>query len=173
MSVLNENPVTHDNLLPNRFRFDLLRAPNVDFWCQQVILPGFSVSPAAQSTPFVTIPKSGDHIDYDDLGMSIIVDNQLSNYLELYTWLKSLGFPDNFDEYASLLKDPSFLQKGITSEISVFILDGSQKPTFRWTFHDAFPYSLGSMTLEATNDGLDRVTCNCAFKYRSFDIYRI
>lgn len=173
MTVLTANPVTHDNLLPNRFRFQLQRSPNVDFWCQQVSIPGFSIQPTGQPNPFVEIPKSGDHIDYEELGIQMIVDSELSNYLEIYTWLKSLGFPDNFEQYASLLRDPKVLDSGLTSEVVVFILNGAQQPTFRFVFHDSFPVSIGGMTMSSTDGGLNRVTCNCAFKYTSFDVYKI
>lgn len=173
MTVLSANPGTHDNLLPNRFRFQLQRSPNVDFWCQQVSLPGFSISPTAQPNPFVEIPKSGDHIKFDELGIQMIVDAELSNYLEIYVWLKSLGFPDDFTEYASLLQDPKILNSGITSEITVFLLNGAQQPRFRFVYHDAFPVSLGEMVMSSTDADLRRVTCNCAFVYTSFDVYRI
>jgi hypothetical protein len=53
MSALDSNPVTTNNLLPNRFRFMLKRAPQTEFWVQEVELPGFSINPTKLPTPFV------------------------------------------------------------------------------------------------------------------------
>jgi len=170
MSALDKNPVTTNNLLPNRFIFMLKRSPNVNFWVQEVELPGFSINPTKQPNPFVDLPISGDHIDYDTLGITMLVDEQLSNYLEIYNWMKGLGFPDNFDEYAVLQDSVPILDKGVKSEIIVFLLNGQQQPRFQFVFHDAFPFALGGWCLSATDETLGRVVCHAAFKYSTFDV---
>lgn len=170
MTALSRNPATTNNLLPNRFRFILDRAPNLEMWCQTVALPGFSIDPTKMPTPFVDLPISGDHISYETLGITMLVDEELSNYMELYTWMRGLGFPDSYDEYAALSSQPKILDAGVKSEVSVFLLDGQQRPKFRWTFHDAFPISLGGWDLTSTDPGLGRVVCHAAFKYSTFDV---
>jgi hypothetical protein len=171
--VLLRNPVSTNNQLPNRFRLQMKRAPNVEYWCQQVVIPGFSLPSVRTSTPFVDIPKPGDHIEFEDLGVSFLVDDQLGNYLEMFDWGKSLGFPDNFAQYAELLRAPVILDAGVTSEISVFILNGSQQPTFRFTFRNAFPFALGSLTLDSTDPGLTRLVCHVGFKFIDFHVEKI
>ena len=178
MTALDANPATHDNLLPNRFRLQLKRAPNLDFWLQETAIPGFEISPTGQPNPFVEIPKSGDHIEYEPLGVTFIVDNQLANYLEIFNWLTSLGFPDSFDEYASLVNTqrPPVLDAvdaGITSEINLFVLNGSQQPKFRFHFSDAFPFAIGKLMMTSTDADLNRVVCYAAFKFTSFHVYPV
>jgi hypothetical protein len=168
--VLLKNPSTIDQLLPNRFRLMLKRAPNVEFWVQQIVIPGFSIPSANQPNPFVDIPKSGEHIDYEDLGLSMLVDANLANYLEVYTWLRALGKPQSFDQYAALLEAPKIMDAGITSDVVVFLLNGAQQAKFKFTFHDAFPFALGSLTLDSTDPELQRVTCHVGFKYTYFDL---
>ncbi len=167
------NPSTLDNLLPNRYRFVLKRAPNVNFWVQSVVIPGFSISPVGYPNPFVNIPQSGDHIEYESLGISMLVDNQMANYFEIYCWLKSLGFPNRFEEYADLLGHPAVMDDGLKSEISLFILNGQQQPRLQFIFHDAFPVAIGRLEFSSTNQALDRTTCNVEFKYTSYSIKRI
>ncbi len=173
MSALSTNLETNDNLLPNRFRFQLKRAPNVEFWIQNVIVPGFSIGATKQPTPFVDIPLSGDHIAYESLGISMLVDAELSNYLEIYTWLRQLGFPNGFDQYKELLTQPTILDEGVTSEIILTILNGQQQPRFQFVFHGAFPIAIGSLTFDSTDGGLSRVVCNAEFKYRDFELTRL
>jgi hypothetical protein len=84
--------------------------------------------------------------------------------------MKGLGFPDDFSEYAALEKQPKILDKGVKSEIVVFLLNGQQQPRFTFTFHDAFPIALGGWRLSATDETLGRVVVHAAFKYSSFDV---
>lgn len=173
MSALQQNPSTINALLPNRFKFILKRAPNVQFWIQKILIPGFSINSTRQPTPFVEIPLSGEHISYDPLGISFQVDADLANYFEIYNWMKGLGKPDNFEQYKALVDEPPVLDSGVYSDIVLFIMDGQQTPKFEVVFHDAFPTSLGDMEFDATSETLDRVIVHAEFKYTSFDINRI
>lgn len=168
--VLNRNPASADNLLPNRFRLMLKRAPNVEFWVQEVEIPGFSINSVPTGTPFVEIPKSGEHINYEDLGVSFLVDSELANYREVYAWLRRLGKPKDFGEYAKLLEAPMVLDEGVTSEVTVFVLNGQQQPTWKFTFHSAFPFALGGLRFASTDPELTRVVCHVGFKYTYFDL---
>lgn len=170
MTALDANPVTNDLQLPNRFRFELKRSPNANFWVHRVAIPGFSIDSPHQANPFVNIPKSGEHIDYEQLGVSFFLDAKLASYLEIYTWLRSLGKPQSFDEYAALLVPPPILDEGVTSEISVYLLNGQNQPTFQFVFHDAFPTAIGGWEMVADDEGLQRIAVNTAFKYSYFDI---
>lgn len=170
MTALDRNPATNNQLLPNRFRFFLKRAPNLEFWIQTVAIPGFSIESAEQPTPFVKIPWSGDLIDYQPLGVSMMVDSELANYFEIYNWMRGLGKPDNFTEYAQLLEAPKILDEGVKSEIVVTLLNGQQIPKYAFTFHGAFPTALSGFELDVTAEGLDRVICHAQFAYTSFTL---
>ena len=170
VTALSQNPVTNNNLLPNRFRFLIKRAPNVEYWIQEVAVPGFSLDPTTQPNPFVEIPMAGDHIAYEPLGISFLVDANLSNYSEMYRWTTGLGFPDSFAEYAELLKAPTILDKGVRSDLVLTVLNGQQVPKFSFTFRDAFPVAMSGMTLNSTSADLDRVSCHVEFKYTSFHL---
>lgn len=173
MTALSANPTTQDLLLPNRFRLDLKRAPNVNYWIQKVSIPGFSISSPDQPNPFVKIPKSGEHIEYEQLGITFLIQNDFANYLELYAWLRSLGKPESFEEYAKLLIPPPILDEGVTSEVSVFILNGQQQAKYQFIFHDAFPNAISGFEMTSGDSGLERVECHVAFEYSYFDILPI
>ena len=171
--VLLRNPATTNNLLPNRFRLAIKRAPNVEFWVQEIEIPGFSIESVGVGTPFVEIPESGEHIAYEDLGISFLVDSELANYFEVYQWLRSLGKPERFGEYARLVKAPIVLDEGVKSDFVVFVLNGMQQPTKKFTFHDAFPYAIGGLRFNSTDPDLSRIVCHTAFKYTYFDLESI
>ena len=48
---------------------------------------------ATQVTPLRDIPKPGTKLNYEDLTMTFIVDEDLANYQEIHGWLVGLGFP--------------------------------------------------------------------------------
>lgn len=168
--AFSRNPATNSQLLPNRYRFLLLRAPNVEYTCDEIAIPGFSVNAANQPNPFVDIPLSGDHVAYEPLGIKFIVDSKFANYAEIARWLKDLGFPKSYDEYARLSKEPKALDRGIKSGIVVTVLDGQNVPKFKFTFVDAFPTALSGFTFTSTDDDLPRVYCHAEFRYTYFDV---
>jgi hypothetical protein len=170
MTALSRNPATTNNLLPNRFRFMLKRAPQVEFWVQEIELPGFSMESPEQPNPLVTIPHPGDHIAYETLGITMLLDEELANYREIHDWMRGLGTPYQLEEYAVLQDADPMADAGVRSEITVFLLNGQQQPKWKFTYHGAFPIALGGFRVSSTDQSLGRVVCHAAFKYSHFDL---
>ena len=51
----------------------------VEYFCTKVELPGISLNESTQETRFKEIPIPGDKLDYEDLTMSFMVDENLEN----------------------------------------------------------------------------------------------
>ena len=43
-------------------------------------------------TPFKEIPVQGDHLTFDNLEITFLVDEKLENYRELHQWLVGIDF---------------------------------------------------------------------------------
>ena len=66
-----------NNFLSNvEFRFILERLPNVEFYVQQINIPGVNSGYAERMTPFKSIYTPGDTLVYEDLAMTIIADEK-------------------------------------------------------------------------------------------------
>jgi hypothetical protein len=173
MTALDHVPTDRNFLNPVNFTFQIKRAPAINFFVQSVNVPGFAIPNSGQATPFVKIPKPGDHISYQDLEISFKVDEALQNYFEIYNWMKALGFPDNTAQYKNLAVQDKSQGLGIYSDIQLLVLSSNRNPIFVVNFLNCFPYSLGSLQFDTRPVDIDYVACTAAFKYQTFNVEAI
>ena len=142
MSALDNTPENKNFLSPLNFRFQIKKAPHVNFFIQKVNIPAINIPDVVTPNPFVRIPFSGEHITYQDLNITFKVDEDLQNYLEIHNWIKALGKPQNFDQYKAIEEKKSWTGDGIFSDISLLVLSNIKHPIYDITYADAFPVSL-------------------------------
>ena len=94
MSAIKNLPDNYNLLSPVGFRFQIKKLPTVTYFCQSVNIPGISLGEALRATPFVDFSVPGDKVSYDDLSISFLIDEDLSNFLEVFGWMKKLGSPN-------------------------------------------------------------------------------
>jgi hypothetical protein len=160
-------------LNPNEFRFFLHRAPYLTFFAQTVALPTIDMGDAVPtSTPFTDVHTPGDHIEFEDLSVTFLVDEDLKGYLEMYHWIRGLGFPTTFDEYKEAVANERVTNRWqeTTSDISVFTFSGSRNANIEWHFVNAFPVMVSAPTVSTTNPDQPVVTAKVRFKYTYFDV---
>ena len=171
MSALNKTPLNPNFLSRAGFKLVLERAPDLNFFVQNVNIPGLSITPTVHPNPFVHIPISGEHIDYDPLSITFKVDENMINWLSMHYWLRGLGFPDSFKEYLKLYQMNHDLGKGIRSDIKLFILTSHRNPKLEVTFRDAFPIHLSGLEFDSTLSDVDYFESTVSFKYTSYDFF--
>jgi len=172
MAVLDHQPTNRNYLSKINFRFAIKKLPHVNFFCQSAQIPGFSIASADEGTPFVKIPFSGEHIEYQPLTISFLVDEDMKNYMEIYNWMRGLAFPDSYDQYKVLFEKPKYTGEGIKSEMSVFVLTAAKNPQYNVVFSDAFPVALSGIDFSSASTDVDYAVCTATFKYTSFEIIR-
>lgn len=173
MSATDNTPVNKNFLSPLNFKFQLKRAPHINFFIQKVNFPGLTIMPTQQPNPFVKIPISGDHIAYDELKILFRVDEDLQNYLELHSWIRGLGFPEKYAEYRELAGQEKHTGGGLESDISLIILNSTKLPNYELTFRDAFPVSLSELVFNSTDSDVEYIEASAVFKYTLFDLKKI
>lgn len=169
MTTVSDTPTNVNFLSPINFRFNLMRAPTVNFFIQKVNIPGLALPTVDISNPLINIPYSGDHLNYDELEISFRVDEDLLNYLELHNWLKALGRRDPSD-YKALQTNASYMGTSIRSDISLSVLRSTRQSNFEIIFKDAFPISLSSILFDSTSEDVNFVEATCVFRYIYFNI---
>jgi hypothetical protein len=122
------------------------------------------------------IPTPGDKIDFGDLSIRFMVDEDLVNYMELQRWIRGLGFPDSLKDFADLEKEavikPRFANRGdnIYSDGTLQILSSNLVAKFNVNFKDLFPVSLSTITFDATDTDIEYFTAEATFKYTIYDL---
>ena len=170
-------PLTNRNFLsPVGFKFSLKRAPAVAFFCNQANIPSMDLGIAEQPSYLKNIDVPGDKIQFGDLTLRFLVDEDLVNYMELQRWIRGLGFPDSMKDFKDLEKEavikPSFANKGdnIYSDGTLQILSSNLVAKFNVNFKDLFPVSLSTITFDATDTDIEYFTAEATFKYTIYDL---
>ena len=170
-------PLENRNFLsPVGFKFSLKRAPGVAFFCNQANIPSMDLGIAEQPTYLRNIPTPGDKIQFGDLTLRFLVDEDLVNYMELQRWIRGLGYPENMDEFRKLEGEAvlpgNFGQAGdnIYSDGTLQILSSNLVPSFQVVFNDLFPYTLSTVTFDATDTDIEYFTADVSFKYTIYNL---
>ena len=77
-------PIDNRNFLsPTGFKFTLERAKKVSYFCNQANIPSLDLGVATRPTYLKDIPTPGDKMEFGDLNIRFLVDEDLGNYMEL------------------------------------------------------------------------------------------
>ena len=170
-------PIENRNFLsPVGFKFSLKRAPGVAFFCNQANIPSMDLGIAEQPTYLRNIPTPGDKIQFGDLSLRFLVDEDLVNYMELQRWIRGLGYPESMEEFRKLEGEAvlpgNFGQAGdnIYSDGTLQILSSNLVPSFQVVFNDMFPYNLSTVTFDATDTDIEYFTADVSFKYTIYNL---
>ena len=170
-------PIENRNFLsPVGFKFSLKRAPGVAFFCNQANIPSMDLGIAEQPTYLRNIPTPGDKIQFGDLNLRFLVDEDLVNYMELQRWIRGLGYPESMEEFRKLEGEAvlpgNFGQAGdnIYSDGTLQILSSNLVPSFQVVFNDMFPYNLSTVTFDATDTDIEYFTADVSFKYTIYNL---
>ena len=131
---------------------------------------------ANQATPLKDIDTPGDKILFDDFTLRFLVDENLENYLEIYNWIRGLGYPESLQEIIDFQrtgkvdKNPYGKEMDIYSDGTLIIQTSNFVPNFQIKFRDLWPYSLTTLNFDATNNDVQYFTADVTFKYTIFDI---
>ena len=101
MSIQIEN---RNFLSPTGFKFSLRRSPKVAFFCNQANIPDINLGLAVQTSWLKDIEIPGDKIQFGDLNLRFLVDENLENYMEIQRWIRGLGYPESMQEFRNLEK---------------------------------------------------------------------
>jgi len=170
-------PLSNRNFLsPVGFKFSLKRAPGVAFFCNQANIPSLDLGIAEQPTWLKNIDVPGDKIQFGDLTLRFLVDEDLVNYMELQKWIRGLGYPEDMDEFRKIegeaVMPGNFGNSGdqIYSDGTLQILSSNLVPAFQVVFTDLFPYTLSTVMFDATDTDIEYFTADVSFKYTIYNL---
>jgi len=156
-------------LSPTGFKFTITRTPKVAFFCNQANIPDLNLGVAIQPSYTNMLPTPGDMIEFGDLNLRFLVDEDLENYMEIQNWIRGLGFPEKISQFAELEQN-GLVRQNVYSDGTLQVLTSSQLPNFQISFKDLFPYTLSTMTFDATNTDIQYFTADVGFKYSIYNI---
>lgn len=172
MSAIDNTPTNKNFLSPLNFKFIMKRAPHVNFFIQKITIPSINLPTAMTSNPFLAIPYSGDHLEFDELVISFKVDEDLKNYMEIQNWLRGTG-KQSYEQYKELATNSRLTGESLKSEISLTVLTSAKRPNYEIVFEDAFPISISGLTFDSSNEDVSYLEAEATFKYTKYEISKV
>lgn len=170
MSVIDNQPTNQSFLSPLGFKLQIKKTPHLNYFVQSVSVPSVSLGTADIETPFTKIPFPGTKLTFGNLSVTFKVDEDMINYMEIYSWLRDVGFPDNFAQYSNIAGQAVTSGDGVYSDITLIVLSSAMNPTHEITFFDCFPVDLSALEFDSTLPDVNYLTATATFANRRFDI---
>ena len=170
MSRINSIPANINYLGDLSFLFFIEKLPNVNFFLQSASIPSVFSQYILSPNPFVDLPVHGDHMTFDPLEVTFIVDEDMRNYFEIYKWIRGYAFPTDFKEHKDLAEaGENAVGKGIISDATLLIGNNMKNMNIEVTYVDAFPFSLSGLRFNTTDNDMKYLTATVQFKYTYYD----
>jgi len=166
MATLTSNK---NYLQPTGFKVVINREdyPNLEYFAQAVTHPGASVPPTELPVRRVaSIPLAGDKINYGELSVSMILDEDLVAYKEMQSWLERTVNAGQVSSRQALQSN----QLPTYSDITVSILTSHNNENVKIRYNDCIPTNIGSIELSATTNDVSYLTFEATFRFSTFVI---
>ena len=194
MTTTNANsrqPTKLDYASPTQFRFSIIKLPKVEYFATAANIPGIQLGQANQPTPLKDVPIPGDKLEYDNLNITFLVDENLENYREIHGWLTGLGFPKDNEQFRNLQnagsdrfpttknvglnKELGSIKKavqddgGLYSDATLFVLSSKNNSNLEIRFRDIYPVSLSGLDYNQQETDIQYLTANVTFAYKIYE----
>ena len=191
LNALSRQPTKFDYASPTQFKFQLTKLPKVEYFTTACNIPGISLSTALQPTPLKDIPLPGDTVEFNDLEITFLVDENLENYREIHGWMYGIGFPKDRKQYGALVsankdrfpttgKDSQTHDAGkvkygampigpIFSDATLNVLTSKNTANIEVRFSDVFPTALSGLNFDQQADDVNYLSATVTFKYKIYE----
>lgn len=159
--ITGRYPERINPLLPTYYRFLIARLPATTYFCQSASLPTVTMSEVQMPTPFVPL-KAPSKLDFDELSITFIVDEEMKNWLEIFNWMRSVT---NVEDYAEVRPPNTH-----TSTANLVILNSNKNPKINVTFEGLYPRTLSSIDFSSTVVDPEPFQATATFSYRNYNI---
>ena len=165
------NLTTNFNYLqPTSFKLVIDREnyPNLEFFCQSFQHPGMTMS--SVEVPFKrigSVPLPGDKLVFSEVILTILVDEDMKSYTELYSWMEDLIEKNYTSAIASKRSDTLSPSQ---ADITVGILNNKNVLTKSLIYRDAVPTLLGDLNFESIAGGESFLSFPASFRFSYFEI---
>jgi len=165
-------------LQPSGFQMIISRAPKIAYFGNAVNIPDLLLGTTIQPTQALkNLPVPGEIIEFGDLTLRFLVDENMENYIEVQNWIRGIGFPESLeqiydfqDETEGVARPDLQSTMNIYSDGTLIVYDSLSNPNFKVHFENMFPYSLTTLQFDATLADTEYFTAEVSFKY---DVYNI
>lgn len=157
---------------PVGFEFSIARFPKVAFFANTASLPQISLGGAEQANYLKQLMHPGDRVEYGELPISFLVDEDMVNYSLIHNWMTGLGFPQSMQQFVDVTTDRDGIQdlKLQYSDATLKILNSNYNTIAQLKFWDIYPTSLSSLEFSASETDINYFVANVTFNFMYMQI---
>ena len=179
---MSREPANKNWLKPNSFRFTVLNLPAVEYFCQKANIPRIGFGAAKQTTPFVDISHIGEKIEFSELNIEFLIDEDMANYMEVLNWMYGIGFPKSHQQYTRYIQRQEHnpfaasatpRAEAAYSDAIMYIMNNNNMPILEVRYYDIFPTNLESVDFDLRVPTAHSMTAMATFDYKFMDIVPI
>ena len=147
------SPISFDGLQEHKYKVLFSKIPNTIFFLQSFSFPDVSVGQVVQQTQYLDIDGPGEKIVFKPFTMTFLLDAQMNNYFELFSWMKRMTVQgENIDEMGDCF----------------LIVNDALKIKFV----DCWPSDLGGIRFISNTNEPNYVVCDVTMHYDWFEVSR-
>jgi len=173
MATAFANQLTNRNFLsPAAFQFTITKTPKVSFFCTSASIPQILFSTNTQPSYLKDIDVPGEKLDYEDLIIRFLVDEDLKNYMAIHNWMTGIGYPESLQDFKTETTKPDTSRDMNLqfSDGSLSILNSNFRTNAIVKFKDLFPVALTSLEFDTSVTDIQYFTAQATFKYLVYNI---
>lgn len=154
-------------LQPTAFKLSIDRKnyPNLEFFAQTVSHPSVTLTPSDLPFRRANTYLAGDKLTFDEFSATIILDEDMKSYIEMYQWMERLVEQNN--RPATVIQDNLV---PTTADITLSVLTSHNNGNKKIKYVDCIPTSIGNINFEATVSDVQYLTFAISFRTNYFTI---
>jgi hypothetical protein len=157
-------PVNTNFLTNNKFQLKISRCPTVTYFCQRANIPAVSFGTSIQSNPTgIAIRRPGTAYTYEDLQVGFIVNEDMTNWIEIYEWMRELGV--SYGTKNEVVNEQQKVATGV-----LLVTDSKYKPIIRVTYHELYPTFISGIDFDSALTDTDAIIATTTFSYTYYEI---
>ena len=168
MTTYTSIPTNKSFLSNNKYEFVIDRLPHVKFFLQSITLPDISLNTTSITNPYVLINLPNNTLNFSELNLTYIMDEEMRSWKEIYDWITNLGNPESLAKIGTLTKEAG-RSNSITSDASLLVKSNANNPLIKFTFRDIFPSTLTGVTFSSV-DSQEFLTGTIIFLYTHYTV---
>jgi hypothetical protein len=165
MTALNRNPENLNFFQPTKFLLTFSRMSTVQYFLQEINIPGVSLGEVDRVTPFLDMYLPGTKLKYEALDISFAIDEELESWKSLYNWFTSIANPEGFE---GRTRNREIQRDKNLSDATLTVLSALNNPILRIEFKNIFPLTMSDLQLDTKASAETIISCKATFRYESY-----
>jgi hypothetical protein len=158
---LDREPENKNNFYGNRYKLVFAKLPNVEFFCQVIMLPSVTIGVAVQAAPIgIPLKWHGDTVAIDPLTVVFLVNENAANWYEIINWMQQIVPFERMEGMAPY--------KDLFSDAHLLFLDSEGKTTKKLKFNNTIPVRLGQIKLSTIEFDTTPIVCDLTLQHTGF-----